>query len=104
MKPMASPQPRTLATYKYHTSTNNNGHFSIPHGLGVHYTGGGSWEIEGITVAVQHQNNNWHTLELSNTVDNRFWWNDTVVAGTIFSPHFHNRPVKIIVFAEWNPA
>jgi len=100
---MASPQPRTLTTFLYEPRTNNNGHFSIPHGLGVQYPGG-SWLIRGITVAVLHQNNNWHTLEFSNTVDNRFWWNDTIVEGTIFSPHFHNRPVQIIVFAEWNPA
>ena len=86
-----------LETFLLETSTDNNGFFSIPHGLEVFTPDG--YRIEGIVVAVQHLNNNWHTLEISNAVDNRFWWNQTVVQGLIASPNFHNRPVKIIIFA-----
>ncbi len=93
---MASVQ---LVTFLLETNTDNNGFFSIPHGL--EWVGSDHYEIEGITVAVQHQNNNWHTLESSEAVDNRFWWNDTVVQGLIASPNFYNRPVKIIVFAQF---
>ena len=39
------------------------------------------------------------TREMSNAVDPRFWWNQTVVQGLIASPNFHHRPVKIIIFA-----
>jgi hypothetical protein len=86
-----------LDTFLLETSTDNNGFFSIPHGLEVFTPDG--YQIEGIVVAAQHQNNNWHTLEISNAVDNRFWWNQTVVQGLIASPNFHNRPVRIIIFA-----
>jgi hypothetical protein len=68
-----------LDTFLLETHTNSNGRFSIAHGLEVFSPDG--TRIDGIVVAVQHQNNNWHTLEGSNTVDNRFWWNETIVQG-----------------------
>lgn len=73
------------------------GFFSVAHELEIFEPDG--FSIQGIVVAVQHVNGNWHTLEISNEIDNRFWWNDTLVQGLIASPNFHNRPVKVIVFA-----
>ncbi len=84
-----------LYAFWLETSTDSRGFFSVAHGLpqfGEHY------RIEGITVAIQHLNGNWHTLELSHVVDNRFWWNGTVVQGIINSPAFVNRPVRIVLF------
>lgn len=96
-----------LSTFFLETSTDNNGFFSISHGLEVIMPPppfrGSIWVIEGIVVSVQHQNNNWHTLEISNAVDNRFWWNQTVIQGLIASPNFRNRPVKIVIFAFFQP-
>lgn len=89
----------SLDTFLLNTTTDNGGFFSVPHGLEKFEPDG--YVIKGITVAVQHQNNNWHTLEFSEEVDNRFWWNKTVVQGFIASPNFHNRPVQIIVFAQF---
>lgn len=86
-----------LATFLLDASTDNNGFFSVPHGLEVFTPDG--FRIQAITVAVQHLNGNWHTLEISNQIDNRFWWNETFVQGLIASPNFHNRPVKVVVFA-----
>ncbi len=91
-------------TFLLYTDTDSNGHFSVPHNLAVVDVGGPHFEIDGITVAVQHnQNQNWHALEASNAVDNRFWWNETLVAGSIGSSNFHNSPVRIIVFAAYLP-
>jgi hypothetical protein len=73
------------------TTTNNQGFFSVNHGV----PNGNIWSI---SVAVQHANGNWHTLEFSNSVDNRFWWNNTSVNGVINSPNFYNKPVKILLF------
>jgi hypothetical protein len=87
-----------LETFLLNTTTDSRGFLSVPHDLPSGSTSF-NYEVEGITVAVQHQNKNWHTLEFSETVDNRFWWNETVVQGLIASPNFHNRPVRIIVFA-----
>ena len=80
-----------FSTYWLTTTTNNQGFFSVPHGLSSNY---GIW---GIQVAVQHVNGNWHTLEFSHTVDNRFWWNNQLVQGFIASPNFYNRPVRILL-------
>lgn len=79
-------------TTRYATATTNSqGFFSVNHGV----TTGNIWAIN---VAVLHTNGNWHTLEVSNTVDNRFWWNNTTVNGIVgFSP-FYNRPVRILLF------
>jgi hypothetical protein len=91
-------------TFLLFTDTDSTGHFSVPHNLVVVGMGGPHFEIDGITVAVQHnQNQNWHALEQSNAVDNRFWWNETLVEGRIGSSNFHNSPVKIIVFASYLP-
>jgi hypothetical protein len=91
------PPRADLATFLYETSTDNAGFFSVAHELEIFEPDG--FSIQGIVVAVQHVNGNWHTLEISNEIDNRFWWNDTLVQGLIASPNFHNRPVKVIVFA-----
>jgi len=72
-------------------TTNNQGFFSVPHQV----PGGYIWAI---SVAVQHKNGNWHTLEFSHNVDNRFWWNNTSVEGVINSANFYNRPVRILLF------
>jgi hypothetical protein len=56
--------------------------------------------IRAISVSVQHKNGNWHALEASNVVDNRFWWNKEVVEGIVNSPNFFEQPVQIVVFAE----
>lgn len=88
-----------LETFLLETSANDQGRFSVPHGLEEAVAGRNWYRIQGIVVAVQHKNKNWHTLELSHNVDNRFWWNTKVVAGIIASPNFYNRPVKIIIFA-----
>jgi hypothetical protein len=80
-----------FSTYYLSAYTDNNGYFSVPHGLSS------SSGIYGLQVAVRHVNGNWHTLEYSHTVDNRFWWNSTYVQGVINSPNFRNRPVYIIL-------
>lgn len=80
-----------FSTYYLTTTTNGSGVFSVAHGLSS------SYGIYGIKVAVQHVNGNWHTLEFSNSVDNRFWWNNTYVQGVIGSSNFANRPVRIIL-------
>ncbi len=86
-----------LKTFLVQTQTDADGFFSAPHGL---HTGRDSYAIHAISASVQHTNGNWHTLEVSNNVDNRFWWNNEVVAGMIASPNFFNQPVQIVVFAE----
>jgi hypothetical protein len=88
-----------LDTFYLEAQTNNVGFFSALHGL-EQFTPDG-YAIKGIVVAIRHKNNNWHTLELSHTVDNRFWWNNTKVEGKIASANFYNRPVKIIIFAQF---
>ncbi len=78
-------------TTRYATATTNSqGAFSVDHNLGPNH-------IWSISVAVQHLNGNWHTLEFSNSVDNRFWWNDRSVQGVMNSPNFYNRPVRILL-------
>ncbi len=89
-----------LTTFFLTTNTDNQGFFSVQHGLVMDVLGQG-WAIYGILVSVRHINGNWHTLELSNKVDNRFWWNDTHVEGFIASPDFFERPVQIVVFAQY---
>ncbi|MBN3892241.1 MAG: hypothetical protein HWQ43_24880 [Nostoc sp. JL31] len=84
--------PITPRIFYLTTATNGDGFFSVGHGLGNSF-------IYGIEVAVQHINGNWHTLEFSNSVDNRFWWNTAKVEGFINSPNFRFRPVRIIIFA-----
>ncbi len=79
--------------------TNGQGFFSVPHGLEKWEPNG--YRIVGIVVAVQHSNGNWHTIELSHDVDNRFWWNAHDVQGMIASPNFVNRPVSIVVFGKF---
>ncbi|MDZ8223363.1 MULTISPECIES: hypothetical protein [unclassified Nostoc] len=84
--------PFTARTFYLTTTTDQNGFFSVAHGLP-------STSILGIVVAIQHANGNWHTLEGSSfTNDERFWWNTTTVTGGINSPNFQFRPVKIIIF------
>ena len=87
-----------MKTILIETKTDEKGFFSAPHGL-ERYTPDG-YTIRAILVAVQHKNGNWHTLEFSNNVDNRFWWNKDVVAGIIASPNFFMHPVRVLVFAE----
>ncbi len=93
-----------LDTFLLYTDTDSTGFFSVPHNIAVVNVGGPHFEIDGITVAVQHnQNQNWHVLEASSAVDNRFWWNETRVEGSIGSSDFHNSEVRIIVFAQYTP-
>lgn len=96
---MAAARQVNLVTFLLETTTDAQGSFFVPHGLEVAHPD--SYRIKGITVAVQHQNLNWHTLEISNQFDNRFWWNQTFVQGVIGAPTFANRPVRVIVFAEY---
>ncbi|MEH2236363.1 hypothetical protein [Nostoc sp.] len=84
--------PITPRSFYLTTTTDQNGFFSVAHGLPSTST------IFGMVVAVQHINGNWHTLEFSNSVDNRFWWNTTNVEGFMNSPDFRFRPVRIILF------
>jgi hypothetical protein len=58
------------------------------------------YAIHAISVALQHKNGNWHTLKVSNAVDNRFSWNKNIVAGIIASPSFFTQPVQIVIFSE----
>jgi hypothetical protein len=95
---LAGPRPVTLHTMLLKTVTETNGYFSTPHGL-ERYTPNG-YAIRAISVAAQHKNGNWPTLELSHNVDNRFWWNQDVVGGIIASSNFSSQPVQIVVFAE----
>ena len=87
----AQSTPYTFKTRYATATTNAQGGFSVNHQV----TGGQIWAIN---VAVQHKNGNWHTLEFSKTVDNRFWWNNTSVEGVINSANFYNRPVRILLF------
>jgi hypothetical protein len=87
----AQSTPFNFTTNYAQATTDGQGFFSVNHGI----TGGRIWAIN---VAVLHANGNWHTLEFSHTVDNRFWWNGTSVAGRIGSPNFYNRPVRILLF------
>lgn len=98
VKVLPGPRPVTLKTILVKAETDENGFFSAPHGL-ERYTPDG-YAIRAILVAVQHKNGNWHTLEYSHDVDNRFWWNKDVVAGVIASPNFFKQPVQIVVFSE----
>lgn len=88
---LAQAKPYKFSTYYLSTKTDNKGYFSVKHGLSSKYT------IYGMTVAVQHKNGNWHTLEFSHNVDNRFWWNTTYVQGYMASPNFYNRNVYILL-------
>ncbi|MBI4734230.1 MAG: hypothetical protein HY779_05390 [Rubrobacteridae bacterium] len=87
-----------LNTFLIEAGTDEYGFFSAPHGLERFEPNG--FSICAISVAVRHENGNWHTIEQSNAIDNRIWWNNDVVAGVIASPDFFNQPVKIVVFAE----
>ena len=95
---IAQAQPWASRTYFLTTRTNNQGFFRVPHGLDQTLSRDG-YTIYGIVVSIQHVNGNWHTLEFSHEVDNRFWWNNTNVEGIIRSPNFYNRPVRIVIFA-----
>ncbi len=99
VKILPGPRPVTLKTILVKAETNESGSFSAPHGL-ERYTPDG-YAIRAISVAVQHKNGNWHTLEYSHDIDNRFWWTKDVVAGVIASPNFFKQPVQIIVSAEF---
>ena len=89
--------------------TNDKGRFSIPlpspigAGCSIPPNGGSKTWLHSAMVSIQHRNGNWHTLEASNTVDNRFWWNDQRVEGWIASPDFSNRPVRVILFTGTRP-
>ncbi len=92
--------PVALSTYVIKTKTDSSGRFIVEHNIAK--PSGDGLHIQGIVVSIKHKNGNWHTLEFSNNVDNRFWWNDRYVQGVIAStPNFSNRPVKIIVFAQF---
>ncbi|MCC5609955.1 hypothetical protein LC612_25065 [Nostoc sp. CHAB 5834] len=88
----AQAQLTQLSTYTLQTTTNSDGFFSVPHGL---Y----GPNIQGITVAVQISNGNWHTVLRSSTVWNDIWWNNEYVQGSILS-YASNRPVKIILYVR----
>jgi hypothetical protein len=98
LKVLPGPRPVKLNTILVNAKTDATGFFSAPHGL-ERYTPDG-FVIRAISVAVQHKNGNWQTLEHSNNIDNRFWWNKDIVAGVIASPNFFQQPVQIIIFAE----
>lgn len=88
---IAQAYPSTFSTYYLTTTTNSNGFFSVQHSLGS--------KIYGMVVAIQHVNGNWHTIDVSNAYDHRFWWNTQRVEGMIANPvSFPNRPVRIILF------
>lgn len=89
----AQAQLTKLSTYTLQTTTNSDGFFSVPHGL---Y----GPNIQGITVAVQIINGNWHTVLQSNQFLNDIWWNTEYVQGTIRSSFASNRPVKIILYVR----
>lgn len=89
---IATAKKYNFSTYYLSTKTDNKGYFSVKHGLSSYY------KIYGMNVAVQHKNGNWHTLEFSHTIDNRFWWNGIYVQGYMASPNFYNRPVYIILY------
>ena len=99
IKVLPGPRPVKLKTILVKAKTDAAGFFSAPHGL-EHYTPDG-YTIRAISVAVQHQNGNWHNLEFSHSVDNRFWWNKEVVAGVIASPSFFGQSVQIVISAEF---
>jgi hypothetical protein len=87
----AQSTPFTFTTRYATATTNSQGYFSVKHNVP-------SGKIWAISVAIQHKNGNWHTLEYSHTVDNRFWWNSTYVQGVINSSNFYNRPVRVLLF------
>jgi hypothetical protein len=91
-----------LDTFVFTGQTDANGSFSIPHGFAPpHITPFAGNRIRAISVIVQHQNGNWHTLEQSNAVDNRFWIAPTAVQGRVASPLFANRPVQVVIFTQY---
>lgn len=96
---LQGPRPVTLKPILINAKTDTRGFFSAQHGLQQPF-GSDSDVIRAISVSVQHKNGNWHTLEMSNAVDNRFWWNNEVVEGIINSPNFFEQPVQIVVFTE----
>jgi hypothetical protein len=91
-----------LETYYLTATTDSRGYFTTPHGLPQTPAAGRNLKkIVGIIVSVQHKGNlNWHTLEGSNTVDNRFWWTDTTVEGIIAGSAFTESNVQVIVFTR----
>ena len=80
-------------TYFLTTKTDPKGYFKVTHGLKFE-------EIHGMVVAVEDKERMWHTVEVSNKVDNLFFWNNDVVAGAIESPKLANAPVQIILFVK----
>lgn len=80
-------------TYFLTTKTDAKGHFKVAHGLKFD-------QIHGMVVAAEDKERMWHTVELSNSVDNQFFWNPEVVAGAIESPKLANAPVQIILFVK----
>ncbi|MCC5623418.1 hypothetical protein [Nostoc sp. CHAB 5715] len=83
--------PLATRTFYLTTTIGPDGFFSVRHGLS-------STSIIGMVVAAQRNNGNWHTIEATNIVDNRFWWNTTDVQGFIQDPGFLFSPVRIILF------
>lgn len=96
---LPGPRPVKLDTFLVRTTTNSAGFFSAPHGLERFRPDG--YAIRALSVAVQHKNGAWHTLEFSHNVDNRFWWTKDAVGGVIASPNFFNQPVQVVISAEW---
>lgn len=80
-------------TYLLRTKTDAHGRFKAPHGLPFE-------AIRGIVVSIEDKEQIWHTVELSNSVDNRFFWNKEVVAGAIETPRCFDAPVEVIFFVQ----
>lgn len=89
----AQAQLTQLRTYTLQTTTNSQGFFSATHGFV------NSSRIQGIVVAVQISNGNWHTILRSDTIFNDFWWNSEYVQGNL-GTFGENRPVKIILYVR----
>lgn len=80
-------------TYFLKTKTDASGRFKEAHGLKFD-------DIHGMVVAVEDKERCWHTVEYSNKLDNRFFWNNEIVAGAMEATAFASAPVQIILFVK----
>ena len=73
--------------------TDDKAYFQVKHSMNYD-------SIKGILVSIKHKNDSWHSIDVSNKFDNRFYWTTENIAGQIAEAdaQFANRPVKIIVF------
>jgi hypothetical protein len=83
-------------TYYMETTTDDNGHFDVPHGLPATDDGEGM-RIVGAIVSVQHPNRGWYPV-YATSGGSRVAWDAKNVSAVFPDKDFKKRPVRILLF------